>query len=150
MKSQYTDLVHGTPGSQLTFNQNRLAEKATENEKAILINELSKKGVRFTKENVLFVTKTSNEQIVWLEKGTKSAGLEHIISRHQRDFEQQQIQSHEIAEYIHEAVRNGRIVGYQGKQSSPRAIYEVFYKGKIRQIAIQIGNNGFIVSANPR
>ena len=46
------------------------------------------------------------------------------------------------------AVTEGKIVGYQGKGVG-RAIYEVTINGKQEYIAVTIGDNGFIVGANP-
>ena len=36
-----------------------------------------------------------------------------------------------------------------GKRNS-RTIYEFFYNGKKQRVAVQIGSNGYIVSANPK
>ena len=55
--------------------------------------ELETAGVKFTKEDVLFVTKDKTGQLVWLEKGNQRAGLEHILNGsgntggHAADFE---------------------------------------------------------------
>ena len=44
------------------------------------------------------------------------------------------------------AVSKGKIVDYQGG----RPIYNVVYNGVNREVAITVGDNGFIVGANPR
>ena len=49
-----------------------------------------------------------------------------------------------------EAVKQGNVVGEQGKGSTPRTIFEFIYEGKTRRVAVQISSNGFIVSANPK
>jgi len=36
--------------------------------------------VKYNKNDVLFVTRDSSGQLVWLEKGNPSAGLEHILN----------------------------------------------------------------------
>ena len=51
-----------------------------------LVRELKKKGVKFNEADLLFVTKDSSGEIVFLEKGNPGAGLEHIILRHEKDF----------------------------------------------------------------
>ena len=38
-------------------------------EKAKLIAELKKSGVKFTEQDIVFITKDKTGQIVWLEKG---------------------------------------------------------------------------------
>ena len=68
---------------------------------------------------------------MWLENGTDTAGLNHIITEHADDF------------------LNKKIVGYQGRGTG-RPIYEFTYNGEIHKVAITVGNNGFIVGANPK
>ena len=46
-------------------------------------------------------------------------------------------------------MQQGNIVGTQGKRN-PQTVYEFVYKGKRQRIAIQVGSNGYIVSANPK
>ena len=45
------------------------------------------------------------------------------------------------------AIREENIIGYQGKGYG-RPIYSVEFQGKIVQVAISVGTNGFIVGAN--
>lgn len=47
------------------------------------------------------------------------------------------------------ALENGKIVGYQGR-GTRRPMYEFTYNGEIYKVAITVGNNGFIVGANPK
>ncbi len=44
-----------------------------------MIDQLTKARVKFNPNDVLFVTKDKTCQLVWLEKGNKAAGLEHIL-----------------------------------------------------------------------
>ncbi len=85
-----------------------------------------------------------NGKIVFIEQGNSFAGLQHILN-HAADFEKRDISHDEIADVVMTAVIEGNIVGYQRK----RPIYELIYKGKKQYIAITIGDNGFIVGANP-
>ena len=48
-----------------------------------------------------------------------------------------------------QAATNGEIVGYQGLGTG-RPIYETTIGGQTRRFAITIGDNGYIVGANPR
>lgn len=52
-------------------------------------------------------------------------------------------------ELISVSLENGKIVGYQGRGTG-RPIYEFTYNGEIHKVAITVGNNGFIVGANPK
>jgi hypothetical protein len=47
------------------------------------------------------------------------------------------------------ALENGRAVEYQGRGTG-RPIYEFTYNGKLHHVAITVGNNGFVVGANPK
>ncbi len=44
-----------------------------------LIADLEKNGVKFTKENLVFITQDETGQTVWLETGSPYAGLKHIL-----------------------------------------------------------------------
>jgi filamentous hemagglutinin len=44
------------------------------------------------------------------------------------------------------AITSGKILGTQG---TTRTIYEVTFAGRLQYISIDIGNNGYIVGANP-
>jgi filamentous hemagglutinin len=77
---------------------------------------------------------------------------EHGLNRvktHAPEFLQKGIPEAELADFIMEAILNGRITDYQGKGSG-RPIYELTWKGKQQKVAITVGNNGFVVGANPK
>ncbi len=68
---------------------------------------------------------------------------------HKKQFIDNGISETDIPDYIFTALTKGKIVGYQGKGTG-RPIYEVMFKGKKQRVAITVGNNGFIVGANPQ
>lgn len=114
-----------------------------------LIKQLEESGIKVSKEDVLKIKKLSKEQkIVWLEKGTEKAGFEHILLEHGEQFTKQGISIAEIPDFLINALEKGEIVGYQGRGKG-RPIYEFIYNGEKRRVAITVGNNGFIVGANP-
>ena len=113
-----------------------------------LMRELAESGVKYNVDNVVRITKNSDSRIVWLEKGSESAELMHIIKEHGSDFANKGIAQNKIPNYIINAVNKGKIVGYQGRGTG-RPIYEFVYNGTIQRVAITIGNNGYIVGANP-
>jgi len=55
----------------------------------------------------------------------------------------------EIPSVIMKAVSTGKIVGYQGLGTG-RPIYELTINGQSQRIAVTVGDNGFVVGANPR
>ena len=71
--------------------------------------------------------------------------MQHILERHADDFATVGIPRENVADVVFDAVQQGRIVGTQ----RGRPVYEVVYDGKTYEIAISVGNNGFIVGANP-
>ena len=114
-----------------------------------LLDELANSGVKYNPEDIVAITKTADGKLVWLENGTDTAGLNHIITEHADDFLNKGITQEQIPDYIMNALENGKIVGYQGRGTG-RPIYEFTYNGEIHKVAITVGNNGFIVGANPK
>lgn len=112
-----------------------------------LIAEVILRGDKISPKKVLFITRTEDEKIVWLESGDTKSGLEHIISRHAAEFDGINIHRDEIPVFIRTAIEKGTIIGYQGKKN-PRPVFEFGYGDMKYRIAIQISENGYIVSAN--
>jgi hypothetical protein len=123
----------------------KIALKGIENSKLLI--ELAKNGVKYNPAEVVAVTKTASGKLVWLEIGNSKAGLEHILN-HADDFAKKGIRRNDIPDLIMKALSEGEIVGYQGKGTG-RPIYKVVFHGKVQRVAITVGNNGFIVGANP-
>ena len=114
-----------------------------------LLDELANSGVKYNPEDIVAITKTADGKLVWLENGTDTVGLNHIITEHADDFLNKGIMQEQIPDYVMNALENGKIVGYQGR-GTERPIYEFTYNGEIHKVAITVGNNGFIVGANPK
>lgn len=45
---------------------------------------------------------------------------------------------------------DGKLVWLENGTDTGRPIYEFTYNGEIHKVAITVGNNGFIVGANPK
>ena len=114
-----------------------------------LLNELTANGVKFTPENVIATARSPSGQVVFLETGSPTAGLQHIIQEHGPEFASMGVSEAQIPSVVMRAVTEGKIVGYQGSGTG-RPIYELTINGQTQRIAITTGNNGFIVGANPR
>ena len=120
-----------------------------------LLAELAANGVKHTPESIVAIGRDANGRVVFLEQGTtgrRGAGLRHIIKDHEFEFLQRGISTEQIPEFVMLAVMSGRVVGEQGNPELvvPRPIYEVEYNGKLYQISISVGSNGYIVGANFR
>ncbi|WP_353931455.1 hypothetical protein WJM97_02370 [Okeanomitos corallinicola TIOX110] len=119
-------------------------------EKSALIAQLG--DVKHTPEKIVKIAKQADGKIVFLEEGKpgrKGSGLLHILERHKEDFAKRGISEDEIADVVIIAVTNGIFLGYQGTVEPRREIYEVKFKGKKHYIAVTVGDNGYIVGANP-
>ena len=110
-----------------------------------LLNELANSGVKYNLDEVVAITKTTDDKLVWLEKGNNRAGLEHILL-HADQFLDKGIVKEEIPDFIIYTLKNGKRIDTQ----NTRPIYEVIYKGTKQRIAISVSDNGFIVGANPK
>ena len=121
-------------------------------EKLILISELAQLGIKHTPEKIVKIAKQADGKIVFLEEGKlgkRGSGLLHILKEHQDDFARRGISEDEIADVVMAAVISGTFLGYQGTVEPRRKIYEVTFNGKKQYIAVTVGDNGYIVGANP-
>ncbi|NWA64206.1 hypothetical protein HX773_25290, partial [Pantoea sp. B9002] len=88
-------------------------------------------------------------KIIFLETGSPTSGLQHIIKEHGSQFSQIGVPESQIPNVVMKAVSDGKVVGYQGAGTG-RPIYETTINGKKYNIAITVGNNGYVVGANLR
>lgn len=114
-----------------------------------LLSELVRQKVKYTEEDIIFITKDKEGKLIWLERGNDISGLTHIILNHSNDFLNAfGIKTDEIALYLYNAITNGEMVS-----SSPSKIkggldrvyeYDGYY-----YTFVGMGDNGFIVTAFP-
>ena len=133
----------GEGGYALAFRR-VIVNVAKQKAATVFFNILKAKGINISQDKVLLFGISKTNKLVWLETGSPSAGLEHILVK-ASDYEKQGIAKSDIGKLIFDAVMDGRIVG----MDKTRPIYEVMYKGEIKRIAITVGDNGYIVSAHP-
>jgi len=114
-----------------------------------LFKEMTAQGIKYTPENIVSAAKDSSGKIIFLEKGSSKAGLQHIVEEHGSQFAQIGVSEARIPDVVMKAVTDGKIVGYQGAGTG-RPIYETVINGKKYNIAVTVGNNGYIVGANLR
>jgi len=127
---------------KLNISQDRLA----------LLAELTEAGINHTPDKIVKIAKQANGKIVFLEEGKvtkRASGLAHILKEHKDDFARRGISEEEIPDAVIAAVTSGTFLGYQGTAEPPREIYEVIFNGKKQLIAVTVGDNGYIVGANP-
>lgn len=123
-----------------------------------LIKELKKSGAKFTQNDIIFVAKDATNQLIWLEKGNKFAGLEHIINGdgkspgHAADFEKAfGVSKDQLACYLNKVVSHGKVISNKLVKRGNREGFErvYYYLGK-HYVIVGIGTNGFIISAYPK
>lgn len=123
----------------------------TSGEGKALIQEVKNRGEKISEEDVIGITKCPDGKIVWLEKGhlgAKPSGLAHILDAHESNFNAKGIDTQNIGDFVLTSVSKGKVVGYQGKGTG-RPFYEVTYNGETYKVAVTVGENGYIVGANP-
>ena len=91
-------------------------------------------------------TRTPEGRLVWLEQGNLNAGLAHIVERHGSEFVGLGIPVEELPELLMQALREGEQIAVQGRD---RSVYRFQYRGQDWYVAITVGDNGFVLGANP-
>lgn len=143
---------------QGSVSQCKVDEKIRElSEQESMLSKLEEAGVKFNRNDVLFVTKDKTGQMIWLEKGNPKAGLEHILNGddksggHAQQFEKAfGLKPDDIPDYLNKVITNGVIVSNQLKMIGNNRGYErVYYYEGNYNIVTGIGTNGFIISAYP-
>lgn len=107
-----------------------------------LMSELAESGVKYNVDDVIMVTKTADGKLVWLEKGSDSAGLKHIINNHATNFADRGIT--DIPKFLEETLKS---TPTRMGSSSKGMFAEYIINGK--EYTVAYGNNGFIVSFYP-
>lgn len=161
-KSKNSHTVFGTKGNpQGTLSQGNaerkareLAEKKLEEEKKKEQDELVKPlvdaGVKFTKEDVLFVTKDESGQLIWLEKGNEDVGLKHIEKHVNQFVKEHVIVKSDLTSHIKDIIATGKIISSKQVLRNGKLGYEKIYLYKNTYYVVgAIGLNGFIVSVYP-
>ncbi len=111
-----------------------------------LIAELTERGIKHNPKAIVAITKLNNGQIIFLETGNAQAGWQHILEKHRPDFENRGISPNQIVDLLMLAIKQGQLLGTQGRS---RRIYQVNFESQLQYISIDLGSNGYLVSANP-
>lgn len=137
----------GTKGGQINLQK----EKNGIIKKDPLLDELIKSGVKINPKDVVFTAKDKSGQVVWLENGNTSKGLEHI-KKHTNDFvAKHNIQEKHLVGHLKNVIKKGVVVHSQEKilSNGKTGLEKIYlYKGKYYTLGA-IGTNGYIVSMYP-
>jgi hypothetical protein len=136
------ELLAGATDRILVKFENQVTQQVTE--RTELLSKLTNQAIKFSASDVINIGKNAEGKIIFMETGSAKAGLKHILN-HAEEFEAIGIPKNDIASVVFEAATKGKQVGMQGT----RPVFQVMYKGDVKNIAITIGDNGYIVGANP-
>jgi hypothetical protein len=140
--------VAGMTGAAARSAAVREAEQeAFDAAKKALIAELKASGASFTESDIVWIARDASRRVVWLEKGSATAGLQHIMTEHGADFASVGVNGESnVARLIQDTVTTkapSRMLGRDG------FVYRVVMGGAQRELRIVIGSNGFVVNAFP-
>lgn len=82
-----------------------------------------------------------------MENNIKGSGLQHILEKHSKEYGTYEPQ--QLLELAEASTSIGLRLGASGKGATARPIFGLFFYGKPVGVAIQVADNGFIVSMNP-
>ena len=123
-----------------------------------LVKQLLDKGVKINLNDTLFVAKDKTGLIVWLEKGSSKAGLNHILNGdgktpgHADDFKKAfGVSRSDVPKFLKNVISNGKLVSNKTiVLGSGKVGYErIYYYNGSYHLVTGIGTNGYIVSAYP-
>jgi len=120
-----------------------------------LIKELKDLGIKFTESDLKFLAKDFDKKILFLEKGSSSAGFKHLIERHwnpkelMKYFDTQE----ELVKKLFTTIKNNKFLTKQVVTRNGRKgleyTYKISVKGKENTFKLGVGSNGFIVTFYP-
>lgn len=161
--------LHGTKRNpQLTLAQaasavgaeSKLGVRFTDSQDAwideSLVAELQKNKVKFSREDMVFITRDKSGQIIWLERGKDTAGLKHMskheggtshIEQFMRRFH---VSEQEVPGLLRDVISRGSLISERVEIRHGRESLEKIYRFQGKDLVLAgIGSNGFIVSMYP-
>lgn len=122
------------------------------------IEEMKKKGVNFTEENVVMTVKDREGNLMWLETGDTNAGLIHILygngqkPGHADDFKNAFGASiSNVPTIMKSIISSGVLVSNKERllPSGRTGIERIYSVDGKHYLLTGVGTNGFIVTAHP-
>jgi hypothetical protein len=114
---------------------------------ATLVTEVRRLGYKISPDRVVRIGRDRSGRVVWLEQGNSGAGVRHILEpKRTTQFAARGVAANDIVDLVFRAATKGTPIGISGRD---RVVYEVSFGGQTQRVAVTIGDNGFIVGANP-
>lgn len=136
---------------QLSINQenyNKLVEAISIGD---LIEGLEENGIKFTKENIVFIKKDEKGKTIWLETGNDNVGLKHTVKKHGSQFKNALgISEDKIASTIANVITKENYVwGTIDYVNGIKKINKYYKYNDTYYIFTGFGDNGFIITSHP-
>lgn len=112
-----------------------------------ILDEMSKNGIKFTKEKIVFAARLDNGEHIFLENDR----VEHIIERHIQDFESAfGIKSNQLVALLSDTISKGKLISAKFNARDGKTFYrnKYYYQGKYC-VVYGIAENGYIETAYP-
>lgn len=122
------------------------------------IDELKKKGVKFTEKNVVMTAKDQKGNLMWLETGNDNAGLKHLLQGngktpgHANDFKKAfGVSPDQVPSLMKSIISSGTLVSNKQRllPNGNIGIERIYSVDGKHYLLTSVGTNGFIVTAYP-
>ncbi|MEO1254732.1 MAG: Hint domain-containing protein, partial [Bacteroidota bacterium] len=116
-----------------------------------LTEELANQGTRFSRENMVAITRNPDGTVMWLESGSNRAGLQHIMERHGSNFADKLNANNqeEVVELVMNSINNRTPIATRPTPGDTRGGTDYLYDIDGSNLRVSVGGNGFIVTAFP-
>lgn len=116
---------------------------------ADLMEELANSGVKYTKKDVLMVTKSIDGKLMWLERGNFFAGMKHIRVRHKDDLRKSLNRRFTNFPLLIKQLLGTKPLEKEWRIKGKRKQHSAIYRFKGEYLRVSYGDNGFVVSFYP-
>jgi hypothetical protein len=120
--------------------------------KAALMTKLTIANIKYDADAILEIAEDPNKKVIFLERGNEKAGFKHLL-KHLGDYKNRALTAAILPKFIMHTLVENNIVGQQSKRAGRPIYRSTFFKpsndATFTDVAITVGNNGFIVGANP-
>ena len=115
-----------------------------------ILGEMKEKGIKFSKDKIVFAARLENGNKIFLETGNANSGLQHIVANHGSQFFQiYGVNSDQLGGFLHDVVAKGKLVtSFRYYDPLGREGYRSVYYWKGEHVVVYgISGNGYISTA---
>ena len=117
-----------------------------------MLDDMSNKGIDFTKDKIEFAVRLENGNHIFLEKENEKSGLVHICMRHSDDFYRAfGVDKTNLSSFLYDTITKGKLVSSIRRDSNGKEGYrKVYYYQGRRTVVFSIAGNGYIIESRPK